>query len=326
MAFRGAVGESAEWSLRSDAVTVAGIPFLDRLWRPSLEFGFRASASGVSLDPVFLRDGGSELTGTGSVTYGGGQEAIAGRIHLGRCRQFRTHLDRGVPQPGAISTASAEIRGVPLARVGEFPISGDLRANVTASGPMQGLVWNAAVNLENGRLNEEEVALAATVDVAPGSLLFDRISFDLLSHHLRNGTFTYDRDSARAQFDADYSADYFGDPVSAHLRLSTDDLHLGEGGGLQAAFATGVRAALHTSDLRVAGAPLDDWQMRLVVANGEAAPAPGGPRTDVVVHLRRRARMRRSPASSRPWDSFRCACGENRTRCAVSPPDRFPTA
>ena len=283
MAFSGEIGESAEWSLRSDAVTVAGIPFLDRRGA-ELEFGIRASANGMSLDPISLRDGDSMLTGSGSVTYGGGPGAVAGRIALADAANYeRISVSAALDQDNL--DGKAEIRGVPLARIGEFPISGDLQANVTASGPMQALMWNAAVNLENGRLNEEEVALAATVEVAPGSLLLDQITFDLLSHHLRNGTFSYDRDSARAQFDADYSADYFGDPVSAHLRLSTDDLDLGEGGSLNTAFATGVRAALHTSALQVAGAPLDDWQMQLVVANGDAAPEPGAPRTDLVVHF-----------------------------------------
>ena len=148
MAFSGAVGESAEWSLRSDAVTVAGIPFLDRRGA-ELEFGFRASANGVSFDPVSLRDGESELTGSGSVTYGGGQEALAGRLALADAAGYErisiaASLDRGNLD------GSAEIHGVPLARVGEFPVSGDLRATVTASGPMQGLVWSAAVHLENG--------------------------------------------------------------------------------------------------------------------------------------------------------------------------------
>ena len=73
--------------------------------------------------------------------------------------------------------------------------------------------------------------------------------------------------------------------MSAHLRLSADGLDLDDSGSLNTAFATGVRAALRTTALQVAGAPLDDWQMELVVADGEAASAPGEPHTDVVVHF-----------------------------------------
>ena len=283
MAFSGAVAESAEWSLRSDAVTVAGIPFLDRR-EAELQFGFRASANGVSLEPILVRDGATELTGSGSVTYGGQHGAVAGRLALFDAAEHeRYELTVSLDQ-GQLDGA-AEIRGVPLGRIGEFPISGDLRASVTVSGPMQALEWSAQVNLDNGRFNEEAVSLAATVDVAPGGLVLDRFSFDLLSHHLRNGKMTYDQDSARAQFDADYSADYFGDSVAAHLRLTADDLDVGADGNLGAAFAAGVQATLHTSALQVAGAPLDDWQLQLVVANADAAQAGDETRANVVVHF-----------------------------------------
>ena len=283
MAFSGAVSESAEWSLRSDAVTVAGIPFLDRRGA-ELEFGFRASANGASLEPVLVRDAGTELTGSGSVAYGGEHGAIAGRLALsdgtGRERYTVTaSLDEGQLD------GSAEFSGVPLSRIGEFPITGDLRATVTASGPTQELAWGAAVNLDNGRFNEEEVSLAATVDLSQGSLVLDRISFDLLSHHLRNGRLTYDRASAQARFDADYSAEYFGDPVAVHLRVTADDLEVADDGNLRAAFAAGVRAVLQTSDLHVAGDPLDDWKLQLVVANGETGRPTGEPRDNVVVHF-----------------------------------------
>ena len=283
MAFSGAVAESAEWSLRSDAVTVAGIPFLERR-EAELQFGFRASANGVSLEPILVRDGATELTGSGSVTYGGQHGAVAGRLALFDAAEHeRYELTVSLDQ-GQLDGA-AEIRGVPLGRIGEFPISGDLRASVTVSGPMQALEWSAQVNLDNGRFNEEAVSLAATVDVAPGGLVLDRFSFDLLSHHLRNGKMTYDQDSARAQFDADYSADYFGDSVTAHLRLTADDLDVGADGNLGAAFAAGVQATLHTSALQVAGAPLDDWQLQLVVANADAAQAGDETRANVVVHF-----------------------------------------
>ena len=282
MAFSGEVAASAEWSLRSDAVTVAGIPLLDRRGA-ELEFGFRASANGVSLEPVRVRDGDTELTGSGSLTYGGPQGAVAGRLVLADAADHERYEVAASFEQGQLD-GSAEIRGVPLARIGEFPVAGDLRASVHASGPMQALAWNAVLNLENGRFNEEAVSLAANVDAAPGSLVVDQIRFHLLSHQLSGGTLTYDRDSARAQFDADYLADYFGDSVAAHLRLTADDVHLGAG-NLDAALATGVRATLHTSALQVAGAPLDDWQLHLVVANGDAAPVRGEPGSDVFVHF-----------------------------------------
>ena len=283
MAFDGEVAASAEWSLRSDAVTVAGIPFLDRRGA-ELEFGFRASANGVSLEPIRLRDGDTELTGSGSLTYGGPRGAVAGRLALVDAADHERYAVAASFQQGHLD-GTAEIRGVPLARIGEFPIGGDLRASVQASGPVQGLAWSAALNLENGRFNEEAVSLAANLAAAPGSLVLDQISFDLLSHHLSDGTLTYDRDGARAQFDADYVGDYFGDSVAAHLRLTTEDLHVGEDSNLYAAFAAGVQATLHTSAPRVAGAPLDDWQLHLTVKNGAAAPARGEPGGDVVVHF-----------------------------------------
>ena len=287
VAFSGAVAESAEWSLRSDSMTIAGIPFLDRRGA-ELEFGFRASAGGVSLEPIVLRDGVTELTGSGSITYGEGQGAVAGRLALTDAAERERYTVTASLAEGQLD-GSAEISGVPLSRIGEFPISGDLQATVTASGPTQELAWSAAVNLENGLFNEEAVALAATIDLAQDGLVLDSFSFDLLSHHLRNGKLTYDRAGARAQFDADYLAEYFGDPVAAHLRVTAEDLDIGEDGDLGAAFASGVHAVLHTSALQVAGAPLDDWQLKMVVAEADTAPVRGGApdqaRANVVVHF-----------------------------------------
>ena len=292
MAFSGALAESAEWSLRSDAVTVAGIPFLDRR-QARLEFGFRASAAGVSLEPVRLRDSDTELTGSGSVTYGGETGAVAGRLALSDAAN-REHITVAASLERGQLDGRAEVSGMPLTRIGEFPISGDLRASVTASGPMQELAWRAAVNLDNGQLNEEQVSLAANVELAPSGLVIDHVSFDLLSHHLRNGRLTYDRDSANAQFDADYHAVYFGDSVAAHLRVTADNLGPGDDGTLSGVLASGVQAVLHTSALQVAGAPLDDWQLQLSVANGNgnggrAGEPPGAARdqarADVVVHF-----------------------------------------
>jgi len=283
MAFSGEVTESAGWSLRSDAVTVAGIPLLDRRGA-ELEFGFRASENGVSLEPIRLRDGDTELTGSGSLTYGGPQGAVAGRLVLVDAADHERYEVAASFEQGQLD-GSAEIRGVPLVRFGEFPFGGDLRASVQASGPLPALAWNAALHLENGRFNEEAVSLEANVDAAPGRLVVDQIRFHLLSHRLSEGTLTYDRDGARAQFDADYVAEYFGDSVAAHLRLTADDVHLGAGDSIGAALAAGVRATLHTSALQVAGAPLDDWQLHLVVANGDAAQVRGEPGTDVVVRF-----------------------------------------
>ena len=174
MAFSGEIGESAEWSLRSDAVTVTGIPFLDRRGA-ELEFGIRASANGMSLDPISLRDGESMLTGSGSVTYGGGPGAVAGRIALADAANYE-RISVSAALDRTISTASRDSRRAARSYrrisdqrrlAGERDRSGPYRPDVARGEP------------GNGRLNEEEVALAATVEVAPGSLLLDQITFDL---------------------------------------------------------------------------------------------------------------------------------------------------
>ena len=267
MAFDGALTDAGGWTLSSDAATLHRIPFVERDGA-ALEFGFRATPNGVTLEPVTLRDGEMRLSGSGSITYAGKDGSVAGRVTMFAADQRERYAATMTITEGVLN-ADAEIRGVPLERFGEFPISGALRASVRAAGPLDRLAWRAELDLEDGQFNAEPVAMTASVAFAEGNLDVDNLTFDLLSHHLSNGVMRYDRAGSTASLEADYRAEYFGDVVAAHLRLTADALSVGDGRSLQDAFADGVRATLRTSDLQVADEALEDWQLALRVVRDD---------------------------------------------------------
>ena len=287
MAFGGTLTD-AGWTLSSDAATLGRIPFVEREG-VNLEFGFRATPNGVTLEPVKLRDGEMRLSGSGSITYAGTNGSVAGRVTMFAADQRERYAATMTITEGVLN-ADVEIRGVPLERFGEFPISGALRASVRATGPPERLAWQAELDLENGQFNAEAVAMTASFAFADGSLDVDNLTFGLLSHHLSNGVMRYDRAGSTASFEADYRAQYFGDTVAAHLRLTADSLSLGPGRSLQDAFADGVRATLHTSDLQVADEALENWQLALRVvrddgSGGSEPQSAAGTGASLVVHF-----------------------------------------
>ncbi len=244
MAFDGTLAATGGWTLGSEAVTLV------------------------------LRGGELRLSGSGSVTYAGQTDGVAGRLTLFAADEGEQYAATMTITEGVLN-AAAEIRGVPLARFGEFPVSGALRASVTANGPPDQLAWHAELDLENGRFNADAVSLTASVAFADGNLDIDNLTFDLLSHHLSAGVMRYDGKRRTVSFDADYRAEYFGEAVAAHLRLTADDLGVGDGRSLQDAFAGGVRATLYTSALQVADEAFEDWQLALHIMRHEGATGSG---------------------------------------------------
>lgn len=259
MAFDGTLAAAGGWTLGSEAVTLV------------------------------LRGGELRLSGSGSVTYAGQTGGVAGRLTLFAADEGEQYAATVTITEGVLN-ATAEIRGVPLARFGEFPVSGALRASITASGPPDQLAWHAELDLEDGRFNADTVSLTASVAFADGNLDVDNLSFDLLSHHLSAGVMRYDGKRRTASFDADYRAEYFGEAVAAHLRLTANDLSVGDGRSLQDAFAGGVRATLYTSTLQVADEAFEDWQLALHIMRHDGATGSGrrsgaGADAKLVVHF-----------------------------------------
>lgn len=274
-AFRGRFAGPDDWSLRSDQVTLHRLPLPDRT-EVQLEAGVRAESGVVDLEPVLVRDRFSELRGRGRIVFTAGSDAVAAQLAVADAENGESYAAT-LELAGGRVDAAAELRGLPLPRLGQFPVSGNLQAEVRASGPWQEVAWQAAVELRDGRLNDERVSLTAAVERSADGFALRDLTFDLLSHRLRNGSAAYQPASGLLEFAADYSAEYFGDPVTARLRLDSRDLEAGAGGGLRAALAAGVTGQLSVESVRVAGEPLDPWQLRLAAqrVTGEPAGAAG---------------------------------------------------
>ena len=272
-AFRGRFAGPDDWSLRSDAVTLHRLPLPDRP-ELQLEAGVRAESGVVDLEPVLIRDRFSELRGRGSIVFAAGSDAVEAQLAVADADNGESYAAT-LELAGGRVEAAAELRGIPLPRLGEFPVSGNLHAEVRASGPWQEVAWQAAVELRDGRLNDERVSLAGAVERSAGGLAVRDLTFDLLSHRLRNGRAAYQPESGLLEFAADYSAEYFGDPVTARLRLESRDLEAGAGGegSLRDALAAGVAGQLSVERVRVAGEPLDPWQLRLAAQRVAGEPA-----------------------------------------------------
>lgn len=286
LAFRGRFAGLEDWSLQSDAVTLHRLPLAGQA-DLQLEVGVEADSGGVLLEPLIIRDHLSELRGRGSIAFAAEGGAAAAQLRVAAAEGGESYA-AALELAGGRVEANAEVRGLPLRRLGNFPVSGNLQAEVSAAGAWQDLSWEAALQLRDGRLNDEAVALQAAVEGSAGGWELRGLTVDLLSHRLRNGRGAYRPEGGRLEFAADYAAEFFGDPVAARLRLEADNLAPGSGaaagGPLRAALAAGVSGQLSVDQVRVAGEPLDPWRLRLAAQSAAAAAGDlelrfeGGPR------------------------------------------------
>ena len=275
LAFSGTFVDLEEWSVRSEAVTLHQVPFVDQT-DMHVAVGVQANASGVTLEPIVIRDRFSDLRGSGSIAFAAQSGAVVAQLALADGEQGESY-EVSLRMAGDAVDAAAELRGMPLARLGEFPVSGNLHAVVQAAGPWRELRWQAAVELDEGRLNAEAVSVTATVERSTDGVAVRDLTFDLLSHRLRNGTGRYQPESGLLEFATDYTAEYFGDPIAARLRLGSLDLGGSEGSSLGDALAAGVTAELLVDRVQVSGVPLDPWRLQLAaqrVGSGATAAAP----------------------------------------------------
>lgn len=270
LAFSGQFASPAEWSLHSDAVTLHRLPLVDRT-DLQVEVGLRADSAGVRLEPVVIRDRFSELRGSGSVTLAARTDAVAAEFALADAQRAERY-EVALQLAGGTLDATARVRGFPLQRLGELPLGGDLHADLRATGPWNDLSWVAALELHNGRLNDDEVAITAALERSAAGVELRDLTLDFLSHRLRNGSGALRLESGLLEFAADYSAVYFGDPVTAHLRLAAANLNVSEERSLREALAAGVRGQLSVERVRVAGAALDPWRLQLAAQRVGAVP------------------------------------------------------
>ena len=270
LAFSGRFASPEAWSLHSDAVTLHRLPLIDQT-DMHVEVGFQADSAGVRLEPVVIRDRFSELRGSGSLALPARTDQVTAQFSLADAQRTERY-EVALQLAGGMLDATARVRGLPLQRLSELPVSGALHADLRATGSWKEPVWQAALELHNGRLNDEDVAMTATLQRSATGTELRAVSFDFLSHRLRNGSGALWAESGLLEFEADYSARYFGDPVSAHLRFTAADLKLSEERSLRDALAAGVSGQLRVERVQVAGTALDPWQLRL------AAQAGGRPR------------------------------------------------
>ena len=278
LAFSGEIDSAGEWSLQSEAVTLHQLPLVDRT-DLHVEVGVAADSGGVRLEPVVIRDPLAELRGSGSIAFGARAGAIAAQLAVADAEQEESY-EITLQMAGGALDASVVVRGLPLQRLGRFPVSGDLHADLRATGPWQEPAWQAAVELRDGRLNDEPVAMSAALERSGEGLALRDLTFDLLSHRLRNGRGAFQPESGTLEFAADYAAEYFGDPVTAELSLHSDDLVLNDGRGLRDALSAGVTGQLRVDRPRVGGDLLEPWRLQLAAQRVSETPGAAGSATD----------------------------------------------
>ena len=275
LAFSGRFASPDAWSLHSDAVTLHRLPLVDQA-DTHVEVGIRADSTGVRLEPVVIRDRFSELRGSGSVALPARTDQVAAQFSLADAQRAERY-EVALRLAGGTLDATARVRGLPLQRLSELPLSGDLHADLRATGPWKDLSWQAALELHNGRLNDEDVAMTAALQRTVAGMELRDLTFDFLSHRLRNGSGALHSESGMLEFEADYSAEYFGDPVAAHLRFSAGNLKLSEEHSLRDALSAGVSGQLRVERVQVAGAALDPWRLRLAAQRvRESGDGAGG--------------------------------------------------
>ena len=276
LAFSGQFAGPEEWSLHSDAVTLHRLPLVDRT-DLHVEVGLQADSGGIRLEPVVIRDRFSELRGSGSIALPARTDALAVQLAVADAQSAERYEVALQLAAGRVD-ATAQVRALPLQRLGELPVSGDLHADLRATGPWKDLSWQVALELHNGRLNDEDVAMTAAVERSAAGMELRSLTLDFLSHRLRNGSGVLRPESGLLEFAADYSAVYFGDPVTAHLRFAAADLHLSEERSLRDALSAGVNGQLSVERIQVAGAALDPWRLQLAAQRVAEVQAAAGSR------------------------------------------------
>ena len=275
-AFNGQFAGAESWWLHSDAVTLHRLPLVDQT-DLHVEVGIRADSGGVRLEPVVIRDRFSELRGSGSV-WPERTDELAAQLYLADAQQTERY-EVALQLAGGMLDATARVRGLPLPRVSELPLSGALQADLRATGPWKDPAWQAVLELHNGRLHDEDVTMSAALERSATGMELRDLSFDFLSHRLRNGRGALRAESGLLELEADYSAVYFGDPVTAHLYFATANLQPGGQNDPRDALSAGVSGQLRVERVQVDGAALDPWRLRLAAQRVEEplGAAGGGP-------------------------------------------------
>jgi len=273
LAFSGQFASLQDWSLHSEDVTLHRLPLVDQT-EMQVELGMRADTGGVRLEPVVIRDRFSELRGTGSVALPAPADVVMVELALADA-QRNERYEVALQLAGGTLEATARVRGFPLQRLGELPLGGALHADLSATGPLKDPAWQVALELRNGQLNDEDIAITAALERSASGLALRDLRFDFLSHRLRNGSGELQLENGQLEFAADYGAVYFGDPVTAHLRLAAADLIVNEERSLRDALAAGVSGQLSVERVQVAGAALDPWRLRLAAQRVGEVPAAG---------------------------------------------------
>ena len=274
LAFAGHYATTEDWSLESDRMILAELPFTI-VADAQLALAFAADSQGVSLTDFSYQDDAIRLQGIGQFTFADRVATLSG---AGRLTLSGSHENYDLTLTVADGEVDATVlgSGLPLARFGTFPVVGSLGGAAHVTGRLsQPLHWTAAVDLENGRLNADPVRLAANLGWADGVLSVRDLTFGLLSHQLQGGTGEIDSQRGTLTFETAYRAEYFGDPVEARLKLTSEDFRFTPAAPLAIngaaateatpieTFAAGVSAVLMADELTVAGEPVPSWDLAL---------------------------------------------------------------
>ncbi len=271
----GIVTRSGEILALSPESRLRNIPMM-AVRENELAAGFSVSDGRISLNTLTYRDRISRLSGSGEAVISGLAPLTASlSLALAQVEGGERYSLTGSLE-GEGLTAGLEFQNVPLTRFGENVLAGSLSGDMEVSGSLPEPELQAALSLNDGRLNVDPVELDLQVGYASRELTLSGLRLGFLNHLVSEGGGKLDLDSGDFAFNSRYRGVYFDKPVegAVHLEGRMDPPHSFK--ALRGVLKRKVEGTIRLQDLQVEGKSVDDWLIGFD-ASGGVLSLEGGP-------------------------------------------------
>ena len=268
----GEVGANGGWQVAGSLLLpdIQGVPSGPAV----LETAFEASPRRITLRRLRYTDGVAALEGGGTVDFRTPFDPFARGVLDSIAAEYRVELKaagaaeswqvQGTAAAGALD-ARVSFTATPLKRLGQIALRGEVSGTATIVGPFASPEVSASLALGNGMLATDSIGASATVRVAGRRFEISNLAVSYLDHRLTRGAGSFDLGAGTIEASGRYQGTYFGDVVNvdAVLQATLGGAATGDG-----PFDAPIAGRLALASIRVAGTPVDPWELRLHTAGG----------------------------------------------------------
>ncbi len=275
--FRGAVGLDGAVSLDSGKTVIRDFP-LFRSRENRLEMAFTLEENLLQLRHVSFSDPLSTLEGSGRLALNSLSD-FEGFLRLGAKGGGEEYTLRLHPRQGRLDS-SISFRESPLARFGEYWVTGTLSGEARVDGTRERPRIAGSLLLNGGRINEDPIGLSFSYQYQPEEFRLQALNVSYLNHRIQDGAGRLDVGKGEFRFQSGYTGEYSGKRLRLRAVLegtlsgARALVDIPASSGLMAVTGASVpdigsllneaklRGQLFLSDIQVGGKPYDPWQFR----------------------------------------------------------------